>query len=190
VRNVFKTKEDVERLLGCTADQLASVSYLGIDLGQACVVGSYAYLPPGKEPKGGRNRHRGRRKRGSRGRKPRGSKHGKVKTDSRAKSGQRHINLVTKQKAVAQPTLKHRRWMEAQKAKTLKTSMQPAQSSAPSTESSMEAKELSINKIETMLPPLCGEQADFDAHVQHRNAYKDALDTFYNGSNFKFKRHK
>ncbi|KAG0059120.1 hypothetical protein BGZ92_006999, partial [Podila epicladia] len=143
VRNVFKTKEDVERLLGCTADQLASVSYLGIDLGQACVVGSYAYLPPGKEPKGGRNRHRGRRKRGSRGRKPRGSKCSKVKTDSRAKSGMRHINLVAKQKAVAQPTLKHRRWMETQKAKALKkTSTLPAQSPAPRTESSTEAEEL------------------------------------------------
>ncbi|KAG0058349.1 hypothetical protein BGZ92_007193, partial [Podila epicladia] len=41
-----------------------------------------------------------------------------------------------------------------------------------------------------MLPPLHGKQADFDAHVQHRNAYKDALDNFYNGNNFKFKRHK
>ncbi|KAI8595197.1 hypothetical protein EDD21DRAFT_425368, partial [Dissophora ornata] len=178
VRNVFKTKEDVERLLGCTADQVASVSYLGIDLGQACVVGGYAYLPPDKKPKGGRNRHRGRRKRGSRGRKPRGSKRGKVKTDSRAESGERHINLVAKQKAVAQPTLKHRGWMEAQKAKALKTSTQSAQSSAPSTGSSMEAEELSISKIEATHPPLHGEQADFDAFVQHRYAYKDALDMF------------
>ncbi|KAF9329722.1 hypothetical protein BG006_007231, partial [Podila minutissima] len=59
IRNVFKTKENVEQPLGCTANQLASVSYLGIDLGQACVVGAYAYLPPDKEPKGGCNCHHG-----------------------------------------------------------------------------------------------------------------------------------
>ncbi|KAG0195786.1 hypothetical protein BGX28_000635, partial [Mortierella sp. GBA30] len=174
VRNVFKTKEDVERLLGCTGEQVASISYLGIDPGQACVVGAYAYLPPGKEPKRRHNRHRGRRKRGSRGRKPRGSgrgKRGKVKRDSRAECGERHINLAAKQKAVYQPTFKHRRWMEAQKAKAI-------------------AEELSIGKIETEYPPLHGENADFDSYVQHRQAYKDELDNFYNSNNFRFKRRK
>ncbi|KAF9546508.1 hypothetical protein BGW38_009660, partial [Lunasporangiospora selenospora] len=83
IRNVFTSENDVERLLGCSSDQ---VSYLGIDPGQACVVGAYAYLPPDKEPKIGRNRHRGRRKRGSRGSKPRGSKRGKIKSDSRIES--------------------------------------------------------------------------------------------------------
>ncbi|KAF8923272.1 hypothetical protein BGZ58_003142, partial [Dissophora ornata] len=194
VRNVFKTKDDVERLLGCTGEQVASISYLGIDPGQACVVGAYAYLPPGKEPKRGHNRHRGRRKRGSRGRKPRGSrhgKHGKVKRDSRAESSERHINLSAKQKAVYQPTFKHRRWMEAQKAKALKeTSTQPAESSTPNNESSTKAEELSIRKIETEYPPLHGENADFDTYVQHRHAYEDELDNFYNSNNFKFKRHK
>ncbi|KAF9329723.1 hypothetical protein BG006_007232 [Podila minutissima] len=78
--------------------------------------------------------------------------------------------------------------MEAQKAKTLKeTSTQPVQSSAPNTESLMEAKELSINKIKMMLPALHGRQANFNAHVQRHNTYKDTLDTFYNGKNFKFK---
>jgi len=50
-RNVFKTKDDVELLLGCTADMVHTVSYLGIDPGQSCVVGSYAVLPYDKEPR-------------------------------------------------------------------------------------------------------------------------------------------
>ncbi|KAG0076362.1 hypothetical protein BGZ93_000951, partial [Podila epicladia] len=53
-----------------------------------------------------------------------------------------HINLVVKQKAVMQPTLKHMRWMEVQKANPLKmASTQPSQSFAPTTMSLMEAQE-------------------------------------------------
>ncbi|KAF9150146.1 hypothetical protein DFQ26_001677, partial [Actinomortierella ambigua] len=168
VRNVFQSKEDVERLLGCPANRVA---YLGIDPGQACVVGAYAYLPSDKDPMFRRNRHRGCRKRGSRGSKPRGSKRGKVKPDSRCETGQRHITLVAKQKAVSQPTFKHRSYMEKQKAKA-------------------KATELSISKIESGLPPLRGEQRNFEGYIQHRTTYKDALDNFYNGNDHKFKRHK
>ncbi|KAG0300249.1 hypothetical protein BGZ98_009332 [Dissophora globulifera] len=129
VRNVFKSNADVKRLLGCTADEVVSISYLGIDLGHTCVVGAYAYLTPDKESKVGRNRLRGRRKRVIRGRDPRGGKRNKVKIDSRTEN-------------------------EAQKAKNLKkTSTQPARSSATSSESWSEAEKLSISKIETTLPP-------------------------------------
>ncbi|KAF9312954.1 hypothetical protein BG006_004257, partial [Podila minutissima] len=143
VRNVFQTKEDVERLLGCTADQADTISYLGIDLGQACVASAYSILPSDKEPKiGGRRRHCGRKKRGSRGRKNRGSGRGRVTKDTRV-GGERHINLAAKQKAVAQPTLKHRAWMEAQKNAVL---VEPAgqdgiQPSTSSTKATTQAQE-------------------------------------------------
>ncbi|KAK3821501.1 MAG: hypothetical protein J3Q66DRAFT_333459 [Benniella sp.] len=42
VHNVIKSKEDVERLWGCEAKD---VKVLGLDLGQKCVVGAYAYIP-------------------------------------------------------------------------------------------------------------------------------------------------
>ncbi|KAG0271725.1 hypothetical protein BGZ95_000417 [Linnemannia exigua] len=45
VHNVFKTAADVvERLLGCMPDEADKVSYLGLDLGQASVVGAYGLL--------------------------------------------------------------------------------------------------------------------------------------------------
>ncbi|KAF8920072.1 hypothetical protein BGZ58_004460 [Dissophora ornata] len=74
VRNVFKSKADVKRLLGCTDDDTDQVSYLDIDLSQAFVVGTYSSIPQDKNPKIGKRRcHRQKKKRGSRGRRNRGS---------------------------------------------------------------------------------------------------------------------
>ncbi|KAF9187611.1 hypothetical protein BGZ51_001195 [Haplosporangium sp. Z 767] len=129
-RNVFKTKKDVERLLGSIADQVAPISYLGIDPGQSCVVDAVAIVGAASEE---------------------------------AEVASREAVSVARSRRAVEPT---------------------------STESSTEAEELSISKIETKLPPLRGEQADFGAYVQHRNAHKNMLDTFYNGNNFKFKRYK
>ncbi|KAF9964874.1 hypothetical protein BGZ73_001677, partial [Actinomortierella ambigua] len=56
--------------------------------------------------------------------------------------------------------------------------------------STSEETKWSISKIETALPHLHGDHANFEAHVQHRNTYMDALDTFYNGNNHIFKRHR
>jgi len=42
VHNAIKTKEDVERLWPCEAKD---IKVLGLDLGQKCVVGAYAYIP-------------------------------------------------------------------------------------------------------------------------------------------------
>ncbi|KAI8597731.1 hypothetical protein EDD21DRAFT_384692 [Dissophora ornata] len=112
VRNVFKSKADVKRLLGCTDDDTDQVSYLDIDLSQAFVVGTYSSIPQDKNPKIGKRRcHRQKKKRGSRGRRNRGS--GNCRKKSVCREGRQwHINLAAKQKAVAQPpTLKHRSWI-------------------------------------------------------------------------------
>ncbi|KAI7830340.1 hypothetical protein BC939DRAFT_305927 [Gamsiella multidivaricata] len=103
VRNVFKSAADVERLLGCTPDDTDKVSYLGLDLGQAFVVGAYGHMPKDKSPKiGKRRRHRRQKKHGSRGRRKRGSGKGRKKSVCRTR-GERHINLAAKQKQLRNP---------------------------------------------------------------------------------------
>ena len=59
----------------------------------------------------------------------------------------RFFNLTVKQKAVYQPTFKHRSWLEHKKRQALE---------------GME----SIAKIETGLPPLCGAGASIKAHTE------------------------
>ncbi|KAF9398318.1 hypothetical protein BGX21_007959 [Mortierella sp. AD011] len=116
-RNVFKNRDDVEQLLGCIADMVHTISYLGIDPGQACIVGSLATLLSDKEPRICRRRNRRKRKKNKRGirrRNPRGKRQRKPRDiDSR------HINISTKQKPVALPTLRDRKWMENRKCTTL-----------------------------------------------------------------------
>jgi hypothetical protein len=202
VRNVFKTPADVERLLGCSPDETDKVSYMGIDLGQAFVAGTYGHLPQDNTPKIGKRRHhRKQKKRGSRGRRNRGSGKGKKKSVCRAQ-GERHINLAAKQKAVARPTLRHRTWMEQHKMADLKITSSPSitntESAAPPTisqpsTSSTEAATtefLSIRTIESSLPPLRGANASFADHVECSKAYKYHLDKFYNGQRFRFKKYK
>ena len=204
VRNVFSTKEDVERLLGCPAKQVDTISYLSIDLGQACVVGAYSHLPPDKKPRPKSKKHRGRKKRGSRGRKKRGSGCRRGKKTDRA-GWDRFINLAVKQKAASQPTLKHRKWLERQKSislvkqvaqedQAITSNSEPAaqeeQPPASNSEPMAKPKMLSISDIETALPPLHGKRASFADYLQHRNTHGMALDAFYNGRKFKFKKHK
>ncbi|KAG0012541.1 hypothetical protein BGZ80_011672, partial [Entomortierella chlamydospora] len=174
---------------------------------------------------GGRshNRHRGckgdgrRNKGGSRGRRRRGSK--QVKEKKPPASAMRHIELFSKQKAVSQPTLKHRAWMEAKKrmplyqtsgkkgdqqstnsttesalqrqtANGLNTSMDGAVQQQTASITPTTVHEQSISAIETAMPPLRGAGACFAGYVKYRRDNKDTLDKFYNGKKFTFKRHK
>ncbi|KAF9947469.1 hypothetical protein BGZ72_010527, partial [Mortierella alpina] len=190
-RNVFKTPADVERLLGCTPDELDKVSYLGLDLGQAFVVGAYAYLPHDKNPRG--RRRRSNKRRGSRGRRKRGSGRG-VKTISRAGQA-RHINLAANQKAVARPTLMHRYWMDRQKCAALKTPSDsstappPANQPPSATTVAAEPETLSINAIESAMPHLRGDSANFHDHVQYRKEHQAHLASFYNGKQYRLKKY-
>ncbi|KAG0273526.1 hypothetical protein BGZ95_010671 [Linnemannia exigua] len=197
VHNIFKSAADVEHLLGCTPDDTDKVSYLGLDLGQAFVVGAYGHMPEDKSPKiGKRHRHRRQKKRGSRGRRRRGSGKGKKKSICRIQ-GERYINLAAKQKAVAQPTLRHRTWMNRQKGADLKTHSSPPTINIESTASSTVdqpsisiTESLSISTIESSLAPLRGSAADFAAHVQGREMHKVHLNKFYNDRRFRFKKFK
>ncbi len=81
------------------------------------------------------------------------------------------FNLAVKQKAVYQPTIKHRNWTEQERAD------QPGGRN-------------SINDIECELPPRRGVGASPSAHLKALEQNQDQLETFYNGKNHKYKKHK
>ncbi|KAF9542693.1 hypothetical protein EC957_001748 [Mortierella hygrophila] len=80
-------------------------------------------------------------------------------------------NVAVSQKAVSQPTLKHRRWMQGQK----KVVPQGA--------------EQSISELESGLPPLRGEGVSVVEYMEELAQVQDRLDDFYNGNNQLYKRH-
>ncbi|KAG0074672.1 hypothetical protein BGZ93_004413, partial [Podila epicladia] len=181
--NIIRTKEDVARLWpGC--DRAEDIQILGLDLGQTCVVGASALLPDGNteipvttSP-------------------PSTATSTSLTSDTNAiatasisapasvawtvsESTQVSVpipalatsifhNLVAKQKAVYQSTLKLRRWTEEQKRIV-----------APGTEKS-------ISTIECRLPALRGEDRSIYNYVKDLELVQDRLETFYNGD---YKRH-
>ncbi|KAI8597232.1 hypothetical protein EDD21DRAFT_418911 [Dissophora ornata] len=82
----------------------------------------------------------------------------------------RFYNLAVKQKAVYQPTLKLRRWMEQRKDKAIYNSA-------------------SISSIETNLPHLRGPEASIKEYVGKLKDVEAHLDSFYN-SNMVLKKHR
>lgn len=136
IRNVIKTPQDVADIFDCPPEQ---IKILGIDMGQACVIGASAILPSKKPTKTAR--------------KP------------------VFFNLAVKQKAVSQPSFKHRAWTEKQKASAQQEGLD------------------SIQDIESKLPPLRGVGASASAHLEKLEQAQEQLEAFYNGSNHKYKKH-
>jgi hypothetical protein len=130
IRNVVRTKEDIIELWDCDPGK---IKILGLDPGQACVVGASALLP---------NRE--------------GAETGNKKP--------KFVNLSVKQKAVYQPTLKQRHWMERRKARTM-------------------CGPHSISEIESALPPLRGEGASITKYIEKLQDVDVHLSSFYNSSN-------
>jgi len=87
IRNVVRSREDVSRFWTCEPER---IKVLGIDLGQAYVVGASALLPD----------------------------HPRSAACDEDKSPGTFFNLAVKQKAVYQPTFKLRRWSENRKQAT------------------------------------------------------------------------
>lgn len=80
-------------------------------------------------------------------------------------------------------------WMEELKSSTLvEQVLQEAQSAISSTEDTQEAKKMWITEVETTLPPLHGEGANFEEYMKHRHAYEQPLSDFYSGNAFHFKK--
>jgi ribosomal protein S27AE len=140
IRNVVKAKEDVTRLWGCEAKD---VKVLGLDLGQAYTVAAHAILPESQD--------------------------GSVSTllpSTQPTESKKFFNLAVNQKAVYQPVLKFRRWMNGQK------NVQP------------EGTGQSIQDIERNMPPTKGQDADFAAAASYLENHEQQLQQFY-GTTFK-----
>ncbi|KAG0227483.1 hypothetical protein BGW41_003808, partial [Actinomortierella wolfii] len=48
----------------------------------------------------------------------------------------------------------------------------------------------SVCSIETAIPPLKGASANVQAYADYQATHKEVLDQFYNGNNFRYKKHK
>ncbi|KAF9178231.1 hypothetical protein BGZ50_007958, partial [Haplosporangium sp. Z 11] len=146
-RNVVKTKEDVERIWECDP---RDIKILGIDLGQAFVVGASALLPSSASVTAADRQE-----------------HGNV-AEIEIPLPTRFHNLAVSQKAVYQPTFKHRKWLEQRKGRAA------------------EGDE-SIAQMETNLPALRGAEASITNYVEQSKVVESILETFYN--NVTLKRH-
>ncbi|KAF9080000.1 hypothetical protein BGX27_005782, partial [Mortierella sp. AM989] len=174
IRNVVKTKEDVVRFWPhCPPEE---IKVLALDCGQAYVVAGNAYLP------GASNTIKDTKGKvltmvtpafsttsGSRNMLP-SAFSGTTETESdispmSVPSQDTYCNIAVNQKAVYQPTFKHRRWVEGRKKET------------------PEGATLSIQEIESRLPPLRGPDRDIKLYVEELEKAEQHLDIFYNGLN-------
>ncbi|KAF9547673.1 hypothetical protein EC957_008030 [Mortierella hygrophila] len=145
IRNVVKTAEDVNQIWDCDPND---IKILGIDLGQAFVVGASALLPSFALATSTDE-----------------EKQGAITEIDMPLSVQFH-NLAVSQKAVYQPTFKHRRWLEKRKGRAV------------------EGTEPIAHK-ETNLPPLCGPETSITEYVKRFRVVESDLDTFYNNVTLK-----
>ncbi|KAF9914057.1 hypothetical protein FBU30_002830, partial [Linnemannia zychae] len=81
-----------------------------------------------------------------------------------------YLNLAVKSKAIYQPNLKHRHWMEQRKSRVLPDA------------------QVSIADIESSLPPLRGKESSCSEYCQQLELVHEQLDKFYNGDKYIFKR--
>ncbi|KAG0367474.1 hypothetical protein BGZ54_003818 [Gamsiella multidivaricata] len=147
------SQRDVTALWGCRSEE---IKILGLDLGQACVVGASALLP--EEPKEAELKKAQRDQDG-------GIVAKEPCNDTKPVPGlATYYNLAAAQKAVYQPILKYRRWLEECKRIVLPGATE------------------SISDIESGLPPLCGDDAIFAKYVTELGNAKEQSHSFYNHS--------
>ncbi|KAF9110941.1 hypothetical protein BGX27_005676 [Mortierella sp. AM989] len=154
IRNVVRTPEDVSKLWGCAPEQ---IKILGIDLGQACVVGASAVLPD-NQPVRAVGQHQ-------------------------EPAPTTYINLAVKQKAVYQPAFKHRRWMEEQKAvvpegltesvSNIETNLPPLCGEKTSFESYYQALESAKGRLDLFYNGNNGNNRRFKKHAWDASRARD-----------------
>ncbi|KAG0197548.1 hypothetical protein BGX33_000520, partial [Mortierella sp. NVP41] len=154
IRNVVTTQQDVADLWGCNPHR---IKVLGIDLGQAFVVGASAILPPPGQP----SIDDGQDSSDSIMELPPSDEDIEGNRASETeKPPPKYFNLACKQKAVYQPTFKHRRWLERRKEQG-------------------RVGEESISHIETSLPYRHGPEASIRDYTARVKEVEDDLDSFY-----------
>jgi hypothetical protein len=155
IRNVIKSKEDVTRIWNCNPNDIKIV---GLDLGQAYVVGVNALLPDDSSST---------------------SAGAPQVATSETTSVSRHTNqvyhnLAVSQKAVYQPVFRFRRWLNDRKR-------------AVAANPDEENQHTSVLDIESHMPSLRGENADFQSHVEYVDGHQQQLQACYD---ITFKKHK
>ncbi|KAK3822858.1 MAG: hypothetical protein J3Q66DRAFT_437301 [Benniella sp.] len=174
IRNVVKSYQDVADLWDCDP---RDIKVLGLDLGQAFVVGASAILPDqvheDLSPEiNATDKDTVMQDVGIDSSQGAGTDPPDPNTPPSAnKTQQVFYNLAVSQKAVYQPTLKLRSWTEHRKKE--KTDEQTE----------------SVADIESRLPPLRGPDTNVAEYKAISDANHDQLDTFYNGDNMLYKRH-
>lgn len=149
---MVKSQEDVMKLWVCHGSQ---VKVLGIDLGQAFVVGASALLPSSTtDPNLGQEDANGSAQQGHPPNKP-------AQEATQTKAPTRFFNLSAKQNVVYQPTFKFRSWLEQRKRRET-------------------PGKRSIAEIETNLPPLRGPNASIANYTEELKAVESDLHAFYN----------
>ncbi|KAF9159624.1 Rad2 nuclease [Actinomortierella ambigua] len=83
------------------------------------------------------------------------------------------ITQAVKSKAVYQPIFKYRRWANNEKTKQIESA----------------GERTTIQDIESSFPPLRGQSPRVSDYIQHRHRHRAALETQYNGTNFRWKKH-
>ncbi|KAF9289007.1 hypothetical protein BGZ74_000809 [Mortierella antarctica] len=190
IRNVVHSQQDVQDVFGCPLEQ---IKILGIDLGHACLIGSFLLLPEPEMSEDGQQQPK------------------------------EYNHLAVKTKAVYQPILKLRNWMNKAKHRLLEdvpsgakveipeskveqsssAQIQSASANSPNVSVREVAKStpntgllengnkdmdnrMSINAIESQMPALCGDHADIPAYFAYQQTHHDPLDSFYNGNKYQF----
>lgn len=154
IRNVVTTNQDVADLWGCDP---CRIKVLGIDLGQAFVVGASAILPPPEHPSVDDEQQSSDTTMMS----PSSNENVEgSRVSETEKPPPKYFNLACKQKAVYQPTLKHRRWLEQRRG-------QPRVGGE------------SISLIETGLPHRHGPEASISDYIARVKEVENDLDSFY-----------
>ncbi|KAF8924209.1 hypothetical protein BGZ58_002040, partial [Dissophora ornata] len=173
IRNVVKTEDDVARIWpGCRPEDIEIVC---LDLGQAFTVAASAILTDSNDPNSA-----------SKGKAPvrmavinsttatpilSATTAASVSSTLPPQGDHIFHNLAVNQKAISQPTFKHRRWMETEKRLV-----------PPGTTTSIE-------EIESGLPPLRGEGASIITYFEEVQKFEEQLESFYNGKNNRYKSH-
>ncbi|GJJ67737.1 hypothetical protein EMPS_00083 [Entomortierella parvispora] len=152
IRNVIKSESDVRRLWpGVNAQD---IKVLGIDMGQAFVVGASALLPPPTKADTVSNAKLDST--------PEAKSDTVSKSKSRAAPEKTYFhNLSIKQKAVYQPTFRHRNWLQRRKGRPPAEGMQ------------------SMAQIESSLPHRHGPEASIKDYVRRLNEVEDQFQEFY-----------
>lgn len=158
VRNVIRTQDDVKALWSCDP---GDIKILGLDLGQAYVVGASAILPGYKPASSSKVTTISLPVTGDPAVATSSSAHPAQSTSSSPAAPTFFHNLSVNQKAVYQPVFKFRHWLGHAK------------------EAVPEGHDRPLEEIESGMPSLRGQNADYQSYAAYLEEHHDQIQEFY-----------